>query len=80
MGVRMAQSIELLQPEDRVTHYRAMASEIRYLASEAQFDEVRKQFLEFARSLLSKADKMERGLIERERLPRPASRNWLNVA
>jgi hypothetical protein len=76
----MGHSIESLPPEQRITHYRAMASEAQYLANEAQFDEVRTQFLKLAQSWIAVANTMERGLIERERLPAAVSRDWLNVA
>jgi hypothetical protein len=76
----MGQAIETLPPEHRITHYRAMASEVQYLASEAQFDEVREQFLKLAQSWTAIADKMERSLIERERLPAATTRDWLSVA
>jgi hypothetical protein len=76
----MGHSIEALQPEDRITHYRAMASEVQYLANEAQFDEVRAQFLKLAESWKSVADKMERNVIERDRVPLAISRDWLKVA
>jgi hypothetical protein len=76
----MGHSIEALPPEGRITHYRAMASEVQYLANEAQFDEVRAQFLKLAESWKSVADKMERNLIERERVPAAVSRDWLRVA
>ena len=76
----MSQSLESLPPENRITHYRAMASEVQYLASEAQFDEVRSQFLRLADSWRSMADRMERNLIELDRLPGPAGHNWLSAA
>jgi hypothetical protein len=63
----MEQSIESLPPEHRITHYRAMVSEVQYLASEAQFDEVREQFLKLAQSWTAVADKMVGSLIERQR-------------
>ena len=76
----MGHSIELLPLEHRITHYRAMASEVQYLASEAQFDEVRAQFLRLAQSWTAVADSMQRSLIERERLPAATTRDWLSVA
>jgi hypothetical protein len=63
----MEQSIESLPPEHRITHYRAMVSEVQYLASEAQFDEVREQFLKLAQSWTAVADKMVGSLIEQQR-------------
>jgi hypothetical protein len=63
----MEQSIESLPPEHRITHYRAMVSEVQYLASEAQFDEVREHFLKLAQSWTAVADTMARSLIERQR-------------
>jgi hypothetical protein len=75
----MGQSVELLRPEHRATHYRAMASEVQYLASEAQFDEVRTYFLRLARSWLSMADRVERGLVELDRMPH-AMPEWPNAA
>lgn len=65
----MAQLIESLAPEYRITHYRAMAAEAQLLASEAQFDEVRERFLELAQSWRSLADKIARSLIEHEYTP-----------
>ena len=76
----MGHSIESLPLEHRITHYRAMASEVQYLASEAQFDEVRAQFLRLAQSWTAVADSMQRSLIERERLPAATTRDWLSVA
>jgi hypothetical protein len=76
----MGHLIESLPPEERITHYRAMACEVQYLANEAQFDEVRTQFLKLAESWTSVADKMERHLIEGERVPTAVSRDWLRVA
>lgn len=76
----MTQAIDMLAPDHRVTHYRAMAFEVQYLASESQFEEVREQFMELAKSWLSMADTMERALIENEILPSPATRNWLDAA
>jgi hypothetical protein len=76
----MGHSIASLPPEQRITHYRAMASEVQYLANEAQFDEVRAQFLKLADSWKSVADRMERNIIERERLPAGVSRDWFSVA
>ncbi|HEX3429472.1 MAG TPA: hypothetical protein VHT03_01185 [Rhizomicrobium sp.] len=71
----MAQSIDSLAPEDRITHYRVIAAEVQYLASEAQFEEVREQFLELARSWRSIADNMSQGLVERDHAPAPASQS-----
>jgi hypothetical protein len=79
-STNMGQTIELLPPEHRITHYRAMASEVQYLASEAQFDEVRAQFLKLAQSWTAVADKMERSLIEHDRVPTAITRDWLSVA
>jgi hypothetical protein len=44
-----------------------MVSEVQYLASEAQFDEVREHFLKLAQSWTAVADTMARSLIERQR-------------
>jgi hypothetical protein len=44
-----------------------MVSEVQYLASEAQFDEVREQFLKLAQSWTAVADKMVGSLIEQQR-------------
>ena len=76
----MTQSIDMLAPGHRVTHYRAMAYEVQYLASESQFEEVREQFIELAKTWLSMADRMERSLIENEILPPPVTGNWLDAA
>ena len=72
----MAETIESLPPEDRIIHYRAMASEVQYLANEAQFEEVREQFIKLAQSWRGIADRLERNLIERESKPAPASVAW----
>lgn len=76
----MAHSTGMLSPDHRITHYRAMASEVQYLANESQFEEVREQFLELAQSWRSLADRMERTMIEHDALPSPVARNWLGVA
>jgi len=76
----MAHSIEMMAPDHRVSHYRAMALEVQYLANESQYEEVRTRFLDLAQSWLSMADKMERSMIEHDLLPSPVSSNWLKVA
>lgn len=76
----MGQPMHMMSPDHRVTHYRALAQEVQYLASEARFEEVRAEFLALAQSWLSTADTMERNLIEHHILPSPLASNWLKVA
>ena len=76
----MAKSIDMLAPDHRIAHYRALIAEVQYLANESQFEEVRTQFLELAKRWQAIADQLERKLIEEDLLPRPAARNFLTAA
>jgi len=60
----MGHTIELLAPEQRIIHYRAMALEVQALAHESKFDEVRARLLTLVESWKAIANTMERDFLE----------------